>query len=284
MTCRRASDVDLAAYLVESDAPEWAEFRSHFPDCADCSEQVAAWTRTEASLRASAEASAVKHTPADLLAQFERVPQSLPAGERRDVEAHLSACRPCADQVAALREFDFSFIEKTAPASPWAALKTAGGSVGRWLASVVPRRSPEGEGGWLGEGLFPSPEPAVAFQSREAAAADSTTGGVHAAGAPLPVAVLAAVAGEVAGEVYRVHPGENRVGRASECEVRIPSVSLGRVEVRITEQEGRFEITAAHEHRPVVVNGTSTQAGPLADGDLLEIAGLRFHFRTLESA
>ena len=145
MTCRRASDVDLAGYLVEPDAPEWSEFRNHYPECGDCSAAVAAWSRTEASIRAVGGDSALRHTSAEVLEQLDRSPESLPADARQAVEAHLRACRPCSDQLAALREFDFSFLERSAPASPWTALKAVGASVGRSLSSLVPRRRPEGE-------------------------------------------------------------------------------------------------------------------------------------------
>lgn len=280
MTCRRSSDADLAAYLVEPDAPEWSEFRDHFPECSDCSAAVAAWSRTEASVRAAGGNPVLSHMSAEVLEKFDRSPASLPVAERRVVESHLRDCRPCADQYAALREFDFSFIERSAPESPWTALKAAGGSLGRWVSKLVPRRSEEGEGSWLGERLFPSAEPAVVFQSREGARRSSR-------GAPeippeIPLGVLVVTEGEGAGEVYGIQPGENRIGRSSVCEVWIPSPSLARVEARIRAEYGRFEIASADERRPIVVNGAPTQAGQIEDGDVVKIANLTLRFRSVD--
>jgi hypothetical protein len=272
--------VDLAGYLVEPDAPEWSDFRNHYPECSDCSGAVAAWSRTEASIRGVGGDSALRHTSAETLEQFERSPESLPADARRAVEAHLRACRSCSDQIAALREFDFSFIERSAPEGPWTALKAVGASIARSFASLVPRRPPGAEGPWLGEGLRPLPEPAVAFQSREGAQAFRRD---REATVPVPVGVLVATEGEGAGQVYGIHSGENRIGRSSECELWIPSASA-RVEARIRVESGRFEVSSAHERRPVVVNGDPTQAGLLEDGDVVEIAGSRFRFRTVDPA
>jgi hypothetical protein len=273
--------VDLAGYLVEPDAPEWSEFRNHYPECRDCSAAVAAWSRTEASIRAAAEDSTLRHTNAEVLEQFERSPESLPTDARQAVEAHLRACRSCSDQLAALREFDFSFLERSSPESPWTALKAVGASVGRSLSSLVPRRPAEGKGPWLGEGLRPSPEPAIAFQSREATEASRRD---REAAVPIPVGVLVVTEGEGAGEVYGIQSGENRIGRSSECELWIPSASLARVEARIRAESGRFEVSSAHERRPVVVNGAPTQSGLLQDGDVVEVAGSRFRFRTVDPA
>ena len=44
MSCRRALDIDLSAYLVEADQPQWTEFRLHYPTCRECSREVASAT------------------------------------------------------------------------------------------------------------------------------------------------------------------------------------------------------------------------------------------------
>ncbi len=96
------------------------------------------------------------------------------------------------------------------------------------------------------------------------------------------VAVLAATEGTGAGAVYGVFPGQNRIGRARDCEIRIPDTVLARVEAQITESGGKFEIASLNPRRSVTVNNAPTQKGPLRDGDLVEIGGLRFRFRSLD--
>ena len=53
MDCRRAFDVDLAAFLADARAPEWAEFRAHYPGCPACAAEVRAWTELDRLLHAA---------------------------------------------------------------------------------------------------------------------------------------------------------------------------------------------------------------------------------------
>ena len=132
---------------------------------------------------------------------------------------------------------------------------------------------------WSPEELFPPREPAVALQSRDESAA-----GPPGSAEPAPrsvVGLLVATEGELAGEVYRLFAGDNRIGRAPYTDVTIPSASLSREEVRVTEEGGRFEIVALGRRSPVLVNGSPTRAAPLHDGDLVELGDNRFRFRTV---
>ena len=92
-------------------------------------------------------------------------------------------------------------------------------------------------------------------------------------------AVPVALEGESAGSVFAVRGGENRIGRAKECEIRIPSESLSRVQASIRAEFDALEITALHEREPVLVNGEPVRSGPLRDGDLLQIGSERFQIR-----
>ena len=40
MSCRRAFDVDVAEFLARSSAPEFSDFREHYPRCPDCAPEM----------------------------------------------------------------------------------------------------------------------------------------------------------------------------------------------------------------------------------------------------
>jgi anti-sigma factor RsiW len=274
MSCEKAREIDLAAYLVDPDLPEWAEFREHYPTCPDCAEEVAAWNRIEASLRAAGDPQQGAHPAVELLARFEDDPRSLSAAEWQRVDQHTRECRQCADELAALREFDFPARETTTTIGE--AARALGRSANELLQSLVRRAIPRPGDEALGD-LFGTPEPELVFQSREAAGAEP------AAERPAPLAVLVALEGELAGSAFAILAGESRIGRAKECEIRIPSESLSRVEASVRAEPGVLEITALHEREPVRVNGEPVRSGALHDGDLVEIGGERFQIRSVTS-
>ncbi|HEV7734505.1 MAG TPA: hypothetical protein VGR62_20190 [Candidatus Binatia bacterium] len=111
MTCRRAFDLDLAAYLVDPRATEWAEFRDHWPACADCAAEVAAWTALQARLGSS-------HPDAEVLLRWVDGGDALPAAERLAVARHVEACPSCTDELRALARFDVAPHVTAAPAAP----------------------------------------------------------------------------------------------------------------------------------------------------------------------
>ena len=117
MSCEKAKEIDLAAYLVDPDLPEWAEFREHYPTCPDCAEEVAVLNRIEASLRSAADPQQEAHPAAPLLARFEEDPRSLSPADWQRVDTHSRECRQCADELAALRAFDFPALESTTTSS-----------------------------------------------------------------------------------------------------------------------------------------------------------------------
>lgn len=110
MSCRRAFEVDLVGLLAEPGAEGFAEFRAHYPLCAECSAEVRAWTDLHVLLGASSVAADRAHPPPLVLARYEQRPSRLAPGQRREVEAHLAGCAPCRDELAALRAFDFSAL------------------------------------------------------------------------------------------------------------------------------------------------------------------------------
>lgn len=112
MRCRRAFEADLPAVL-QGDGD--AEFRAHYPGCADCAGEVLVWRELEAMLRTGGPAAGMHPEPEEILA-FVDAPATLAPSTRATVTGHLAACRVCADEVATLRRADLG-----APASRAAA-------------------------------------------------------------------------------------------------------------------------------------------------------------------
>jgi hypothetical protein len=107
MTCARAFEVDLAAFVRDARAAEWSAFREHYPRCADCAAEVRVWTELDQALATGS------HPTPDRLARFAAA--GLDAGAHREVTAHLASCPTCRDELTALRRFDFGALA-TAPA------------------------------------------------------------------------------------------------------------------------------------------------------------------------
>jgi hypothetical protein len=273
--CERASELDPAAYLAEPGARRWAEFRGHYPACADCSLAVAGWSRLENALRTQADSPASAHPENALLARLAEEPASLPAEQKDPMEEHLAGCRTCSDKLAALRDFDFAAIAEAPRPSPGRALGDGLRSAGERLWRLLAGSSPESADAL--EDLLPWRRPELAFQSRPDGSGGTT--GVPSPERGRPEALLAVVEGDLAGPVYPVFRGENRIGRARECDVQIASDALARVEATLAVTDGRFELTVAHERGALRVNGESVRSALLHDGDLLEIGGQRLRLR-----
>jgi len=113
--CTKSEQIDLAAFLVEPRAEEWAAFREHYPACPECSAEMARWSELEGILRRPSQPS---HPSEAALLAFETDPGTLPAEEQRSVRLHLDSCAPCRDALAAVRSLDLeSALEATAAAS-----------------------------------------------------------------------------------------------------------------------------------------------------------------------
>jgi hypothetical protein len=276
--CEKASQLDPAAYLAEPEDPRWAEFRSHFPVCPDCSREVAGWNRIEQGLRAQGEPAPIAHPNNALLASLQE-PGALSPDQRSQIESHLAGCRMCSDKLVALREFDFAAIAEVAPPSP---LRMLGGfvrSVGERLRRLLTGPTPEGAEAF--EELIPWRQPELVFQARRGTRGGSQTVGSASPERGTPQGLLAVVEGDLAGQVYSVFTGQNRIGRSRDCEVRISSDALARVEAELTASSGRFEISSAHGRGALRINGESVGAAELRDGDLVEIGDQRLRFRTI---
>ncbi len=111
MSCRRAYDIDLAAFLADPRDPAHGDFREHYPRCAACAAEVRAWSEVEGLLRPPE-----AHPAPEKLLAFEEDRDSLAPVERAALEEHVSQCASCRDELAALRGFEPGPAKAPAPA------------------------------------------------------------------------------------------------------------------------------------------------------------------------
>jgi hypothetical protein len=100
VSCGRAYEVDIAAYLSDPRAAEQAEFRAHYPTCAVCAAEVRAWTELAVRLGAGGQ-----HPEPALLLRYEDARDQLDAAARDALRAHLAGCASCRDELVGLRTF-----------------------------------------------------------------------------------------------------------------------------------------------------------------------------------
>ena len=128
MMCRRAYEVDLAAFLRDPRAPELAEFVEHYPRCPECAAEVRAWTEVHLTLDARHPASA------ELLAYEDG---TLDGGARAQVERHLATCAGCTEELRALRRFDAARVSPSVPDSESRRATTLSGGRARRLGRML---------------------------------------------------------------------------------------------------------------------------------------------------
>lgn len=98
-----------------------------------------------------------------------------------------------------------------------------------------------------------------------------------------PVAgVLVGIEGELEGEVYKIRPGENKLGRSESCDVVLPSVKISREHATIFHEEGIFGIAPLSDKNATFVNDEPIEASELSDGDVIRMGSSTFRFRTIE--
>lgn len=124
MSCRRAFEIDLVDFVAEPARAEFAEFRAHYPGCAECSTEVRAWTEVVVLLRESAPPGNGAHPEPALLLRYEQHDAALTAARRSELERHLAVCASCRDELGALRAFPFESLapraaKATRERAPW---------------------------------------------------------------------------------------------------------------------------------------------------------------------
>lgn len=108
MSCRRAFEIDLAAFLASPRDAAWDDFRAHYPTCPACAAEVAAWTELETRLGADA------HPEPAVLLRWSEQPDALALDERRRLARHLDGCPSCAEELRALGRFDAAGLASAA--------------------------------------------------------------------------------------------------------------------------------------------------------------------------
>lgn len=279
MTCQRAREVEMAAYLADPTSSRWREFRAHFPGCEDCARVVAEWTALETALEGRGEGEGGgAHPDPERLAAFAESGPSLTRAEREELQRHLASCQTCADELAAIRAFDFERLEQSAPETAGQALRKVGDSLRQLGATLFGGGSPAGRGSF-GEGIFSTPEPQLVFQSAEGA--EGAEGGSESRASATLAGVLVARAGGLEGEVFPIARGETKLGRDPECRVRLEGIEYARLEASIRADESGIRITSHNRRRPVLVNGEPASSEPLGDGDRLQVGPQGFEVRLL---
>lgn len=127
MSCRRAYDLDLAAFLRDPRAPELEEFVEHYPRCPACAAEVRAWTEVHLALGRRHPA------PAELLAYQDG---TLAADARATLERHLTTCPGCSEELRALERFD-AIREASATTAPSPPRPAPTGSAVRRVGRVL---------------------------------------------------------------------------------------------------------------------------------------------------
>jgi len=99
MSC--SHEIDIVEFLANQRGEDFREFREHYPGCAECSNELHAWSEVERLLREAGDA----HPQPAELSRFELEPCSIDACRRAQLDAHLLECVSCRDETAALRRF-----------------------------------------------------------------------------------------------------------------------------------------------------------------------------------
>lgn len=130
MSCQRASEVDVEAFLLDSSDAAFADFRAHYPGCPDCAGVVARWSAFDLALRDvlgdELDASEGHPSTERLEALLQRRAQAVEASASPDpdapdadraIEAHLERCAPCRSELALMARFDPAALGAVAEAS-----------------------------------------------------------------------------------------------------------------------------------------------------------------------
>lgn len=97
------------------------------------------------------------------------------------------------------------------------------------------------------------------------------------------VAVLIGIGGRLIGDVYKVHDGENRLGRLRSADIALDGRddTISREHALIIHRDGAFGLKPLRSDNPTFVNGEPIEEGtPLSDGDQIKVGQSTFRFRT----
>jgi pSer/pThr/pTyr-binding forkhead associated (FHA) protein len=97
------------------------------------------------------------------------------------------------------------------------------------------------------------------------------------------VGVLIGIGGRLVGDVYKIHDGENRMGRLRNADIALDARddTISREHALIIHQDGSFGLKPLRSDNPTFVNGEPVEDGvPLSDGDQIKVGQSTFRFRT----
>ncbi len=86
----------------------------------------------------------------------------------------------------------------------------------------------------------------------------------------------------VAGRTWPIPLGRSRLGRGSQCEIRIEHGLLAEIQAEVVARPEHTVITALRADAGLILNGQPLRVGDLGDGDTLQIGELEFRFQQAE--
>ena len=96
------------------------------------------------------------------------------------------------------------------------------------------------------------------------------------------VGVVVIIDGELKGQVFPILDGENKLGRASDCDVVLASKWISREHAMVVHNEGVFAIVPLTEKNRTYVNDREVDGSELSDGDSIRLGRTTFRFRSIE--
>jgi hypothetical protein len=94
--------------------------------------------------------------------------------------------------------------------------------------------------------------------------------------------VIVATSGELAGEVYKLHEGENRLGRSTSSDVVLRSQRISREHATIVCKDGLSAISPLSKSNPTLVDGHATEeCEELCDGSTFQLGETSFCYRAV---
>ena len=116
MACELGQTIDFERFLEERGDTRFEAFRAHYPRCAECSREVAQWSRLQAAL-GNQVARPSNHPDEALLVSFASQPDSLEQAARWEISSHLYDCSACQSELRLLSGFDLAASVRAATAT-----------------------------------------------------------------------------------------------------------------------------------------------------------------------
>ncbi len=95
-------------------------------------------------------------------------------------------------------------------------------------------------------------------------------------------AVLVVIDGDMKGEVFKLHTGENRLGRSESNDAVIASKWISRQHAMVIQRDRVFALVALSERNRTYLNDREVESCEMNDGDLVRMGRTTLRFRTIE--